>query len=93
MITQQLVEACKLSSKPVWRQAKDMLKEEGMEVADADSTTDLKDPAAAQVKVPSRPLAIHCLIPCSLLLIASCNSVTLHRNHCATCEWYRPRIC
>ena len=68
-----------MSSQPVWRQAKDMLKEEGIAVADADSIKHLENPAAAQVQVPFRPLAIYIALPpalcCTLLALGQCCSI------------------
>lgn len=49
VITEQLMQACGTSCRPVWRQSKEMLKEEGIDVAAAD--TGAPEPAAAQVQV------------------------------------------
>ena len=50
-ISQQLVQACGTGCQPLWRQSKDMLKEEGIDIAAADSSA--SEPAAAQVQVRS----------------------------------------
>ncbi|KAL3134015.1 hypothetical protein ABBQ32_008452 [Trebouxia sp. C0010 RCD-2024] len=49
VITEQLMQACGTSCQPVWRQSNEMLKEEGIEVAAAD--TGAPEPAAAHVQV------------------------------------------
>ena len=49
VITEQLMRAFGTSCQPVWRQSKEMLKEEGIEIAAADSSA--PEPAAAQVQV------------------------------------------
>lgn len=50
VITEQLMQACGSSCQPVWRQSKEMLKEEGIEVAAGDSSN-APEPAAAHVQV------------------------------------------
>ena len=64
VITQQLREACGMTSQPVWRQSKEMLQEEGVEDVDTTSTTD--DAVGVQVQVHSDIVCLYCACHLSL---------------------------